>query len=1237
MKKSYTLFTGLVLLAASLVFTGCENFLSGNNLKKELEEKIQYEKKPAYTISVELEKAEYGQCNLYTFKLKEGESIALTFTQASGYNFKRWECNDPEAIEFSPADSGKTTVTLKKGKTDLIITPVCAEVFGVKNILPEKKDGGVPCDSPIILTFTHSIKPESLGTIGDDYKILIAKEDGTDLSEFYGAPVFSENNTVVKFPAIREKPVIENGTLNIEVIVKAGIESEAGETIADKYSYKFKVNSSRDSDAPLFIDFKVTSKKPSFNQTLETLSEEYDSFKDKITIDGETLITEIPESTSYEVSEQFHIKDKLYIYCKAEDKGSGAYRLVCDSISFPTAESGKKFVLTSENIYEIDDCEIDLSSYPDGEIELTFKLYDYCNNECPDTKVYKVIKDTKIEQDGVKIYNELPKEDFTFVPVDSVFKFQYTIPRNAINGGLSQSNDYELHGASSGKMYYLYDNFTNFYKKIYVDGIENDSWLSKSSKFELGKNVKLYYGCDDSTCIEAKFEYDRFIIEDVDSLEDTMLKVEIIDSVGNKKTITRYLPTSNVMLESAETSTSLELHASKDSLMGEPSEIIYNYFFEHEWNDTTINLFNNSDAVQESMTIFNSLTSTYANENWISSVDIQGWKTSVFNKSNELAGRNIEKNKKYIVGFDYYSNYYNYVGVGPTSIPMQSYVLTTSINNNYVIKNLNHSSALNLSDSYIDRTKPLKVYAIPCYRYDQQYLYGSPVSRYIVLSNIQYSDDYTISFTPSEIVSSGINKGTCDFSFNDISIVDSENKNCLDEFELEFYYKTNEVFDSSSHTFVTNNITIPSVSETKTYIVGIRATHKENGKVVKTEKNITMLPVDNYPPKFYLSNYSTTYYETYNLFDSDRTGKMFYIDLQGGKYSDGSWDNSWKYNYLLNDNEKKIRAYDGKYDYEFYWIKDDMVRKEFPALTDEDFPYVLKGSSKFDWNYSEENVKNYDSKMWVPVYDLDDDNYILVVKMYDENENYTIKPITYNQVDTYKSKPEVNLSGSTLSFQLNVENQVKVDWPNYMSFARKVYFAGISYLDSSTNKWKEINYDNELTKDVDYYSGEYVTMVNGSQDVSVADGKFVKLGIQGFNADSNYNDKYATGRRSNGCYDGLLNLLDPMYAEINSYPVYKYIGSATCNLYNMIEGSAGISIITDGPVLIHTLYSTREEGYGDNIDEWERRAREWNPVQINKNSNYTGYKNLPSDAKSYVVVAYFANGERVISSVYHKE
>ena len=40
MKKSYTLFTGLVLLAASLVFTGCENFLSGNNIVKKSKRRI---------------------------------------------------------------------------------------------------------------------------------------------------------------------------------------------------------------------------------------------------------------------------------------------------------------------------------------------------------------------------------------------------------------------------------------------------------------------------------------------------------------------------------------------------------------------------------------------------------------------------------------------------------------------------------------------------------------------------------------------------------------------------------------------------------------------------------------------------------------------------------------------------------------------------------------------------------------------------------------------------------------------------------------------------------------------------------------------------------------------------------------------------------------------------------------------------------------------------------------------
>lgn len=1220
MKKSYTLFTGLVLLAASLVFTGCENFLSGNNLKKELEEKIQYEKKPAYTISVELEKAEYGQCNLNTFELKEGESKALTFTLGSGYNFKYWECNDPEAIEFSPENSAKTTVTLKKGKTDLIITPVCAEVFGVKNILPEKKDGGVPRDSPIILTFTHSIKPESLGTIGDDYKILIAKEDGTDLSEFYGAPVFSENNTVVKFPAIREKPVIENGTSNIEVIVKAGIESEAGETIADKYSYKFKVNSSRDSDVPLFIDFKVTSKKPSFNQTLETLSEEYDSFKDKITIDGETLITEIPDSSNYKVSEQFHIKDKLYIYCKAEDKGSGAYRLVCDSISFPTAESGKKFVLTSENIYEIDDCEIDLSSYPDGEIELTFKLYDYCNNVCPDTKVYKVIKDTKIEQDGVMLFNDIPSSSHNF-STQLVFSPQYC------EGDYGKYN-YINNKSEIINLIFEKAGFFDECRKIKINEISNDIWMDGITKLSFN-NTELYYKCKNEEYKALKMS-DYFLLENFDSKDDLLLRLIITDSVGNQTEIKKNYPCGALRLEYSEVSDSFSVQASKD--FNNADSVDFKYFYIQNFTDNVKNLYNKK--LKDEVSKVNDIIKGHEGEPWIPSEYIEDLNNNAVETL--LKKFSIDSDKDYLVSLSDF-NYARIHGVGPTGIGLYS--------SNIILDNYESFSSANdyvpdlrISKSIIDTSKPVTVYAVPYYEYKKDYgtyyIYGLPIEKQIFSSDVTYSNDYSLTFNIAS-KSSGINTGTCDLSFEDIVIVDSDSKNVTGKFDLEFYYKRDGSTKTSSEI---NPMKVASVSTETEYIVGIIATGKEDTSIIlNTEKKHTLQPIDNVPPNFYLSSYSTTYYESYNLFDSDRTGKMFYIDLQGGKYSNGIWDPSWKYNYLLNDNDKKIRAKDGTYDYEFYWIKDDMVRKEFPALTDEDFPYVLKGSSTFDWKYSEEKVKDYDSKMWVPVYDLDDDNYILVVKMYDENENYTIKPITYNQIDTYKSKPEVNLSGSTLSFQLNVENQVKVDWPNYMSFARKVYFAGISYLDSSTNKWKEINYDNELKKDDDYYSGEYVTKVNGSQDVSVADGKFVKLGIQGFNADSNLDDKYATGRRSNGCYDGLLNLLDPMYAEINSYPVYKYIGSATCNLYNMIEGSAGISIITDGPVLIHTLYSTREEGYGDNIDEWERRAREWNPVQINKNSNYTGYKNLPSDAKSYVVVAYFANGERVISSVYHKE
>ena len=79
------------------------------------------------------------------------------------------------------------------------------------------------------------------------------------------------------------------------------------------------------------------------------------------------------------------------------------------------------------------------------------------------------------------------------------------------------------------------------------------------------------------------------------------------------------------------------------------------------------------------------------------------------------------------------------------------------------------------------------------------------------------------------------------------------------------------------------------------------------------------------------------------------------------------------------------------------------------------------------------------------------------------------------------------------------------------------------------------------------------------------------------------------------------------------------------------------------------MYSTNPDGYGDNIDEWERRARE---LLVKDSYGYVYFPKkydvdfsiaksniqecLPEDAKSYVVIAYFDDGESAISKVNKK-
>ena len=344
-------------------------------------------------------------------------------------------------------------------------------------------------------------------------------------------------------------------------------------------------------------------------------------------------------------------------------------------------------------------------------------------------------------------------------------------------------------------------------------------------------------------------------------------------------------------------------------------------------------------------------------------------------------------------------------------------------------------------------------------------------------------------------------------------------------------------------------------------------------------------------------------------------------------------------NYLFTDKgspNKVLRGMSGSYNFDYYWISyGSTMSSELPNIKydengNETFTYIKKGTSTFDWVYPLATARSTGYRMWLPVYDMEDGHYVLAIKLDDENSNYLLKAITYHDIETYENLPTLTLSGTDLTIKQDFGNQLKPSERNLWESYRNCFVAGVQYLDSENN-WQEVDLNFYLTE-TDHW--KYPTYASGTVSVSAANGKFVKCGIQSYYAYSNKKSQELDGRQDRGDYS---DSTDTFNGEINSYPVYKYIGGNTGSYHNLLDANGGITIFCDGPAFVHTLYSIKEDGYGSDINEWERRARELNPVQLSSSSNYTvPTSSLPEDAKSYVVVAYFADGSSAISGVHKK-
>ena len=162
---------GVLLCIVSLVITSCENFLSGADVKSEIEEAIAYKnaKEISALIQPEVGTGITVPSGEYTVKL--GYDFEVNFTADSSYSFIKWlavskENPDTaapisEGVVFEDETKPNTKVKITNDTTAMRLIPFCEKRIAVSEESPKYESQGVSRDRPIIVAFTKELSPDN--------------------------------------------------------------------------------------------------------------------------------------------------------------------------------------------------------------------------------------------------------------------------------------------------------------------------------------------------------------------------------------------------------------------------------------------------------------------------------------------------------------------------------------------------------------------------------------------------------------------------------------------------------------------------------------------------------------------------------------------------------------------------------------------------------------------------------------------------------------------------------------------------------------------------------------------------------------------------------------------------------------------------------------------------------------------------------------------------------------------
>ena len=275
---SYLIFGFLICLG----FTSCENFMKSAEVKKEIIEAIDYNNAKSISVLVQSEPGEGTTVPAGYYSAKQGYEFEISFSETPGFSFEKWAAYTTdnkktlvtEGVFFEDPTSATTKVIIKNDKVQIKLVPVCSSRISTNDAFPKYESLGVSRDTPINVTFTQELDPNSFifstdeipeGAVSkkDDKEniwayilegqtffknISITNADGYSIAQYFTQPQIDETNgLILTIDTDKSNPIDFNSNEIVKTVIvtlSGKIQNKNKIQMATDKSWRYQINDS---------------------------------------------------------------------------------------------------------------------------------------------------------------------------------------------------------------------------------------------------------------------------------------------------------------------------------------------------------------------------------------------------------------------------------------------------------------------------------------------------------------------------------------------------------------------------------------------------------------------------------------------------------------------------------------------------------------------------------------------------------------------------------------------------------------------------------------------------------------------------------------------------------------------------------------------------------------------------------------------------------------------------------